>query len=419
MPFPPFSDSFMCLCTDTQDKEEDPVFGAMNLGISEINLPAVYIANGMGICLLTVILYGRHKRLRDKTRDGILYRWMCRLCLILCILETCGFILDGNRFYGARQVAVLCNATILFLAVTMAYLWVCYVNSKLCINRRQTRAGRFLTAVPAGVIGLMTLANLFVPVFFVVNEANVYHRTPWFLLPCLVVYAYTAWGAIQSYRYQRRTDRQLFIPVLMFLVPVYVGSLIQLFCYGISLIWVSVAVGLTCLYINLQSEQAYLDPLTKLYNRGYLLQYMDHVFQQAGKGNPITGIMLDINDFKKINDTLGHVEGDQVLQAVGKILLRAAGNNTVVRYGGDEFIILLETSKSEQVQKIMDNIQWNLRSYNASRGTLPAISFSMGTAKFDQMNIFRFFQDMDMRMYEEKREFYLRKEMHEVSSNDK
>ena len=392
------------------------MFGAISSNASQINLPAVFVANGLGVCLLLAILYGNHKKLRDSSYDGIVFRWMCRICLALCALETMGFVLEGRLFPGARQAAVVCSSVILAMAGLLGYLWVCYVNYKLALNRNQTRISRVFAAIPAGAVGLMAAVNLRCTVFFWISESNIYHRTPLLLFPWIVVYGYMAWGAIQSYRYQRRVDRRLFIPVLMFLAPIYLGSLIQLFCYGISLIWVSVAVGLTFLYINLQSEQAYLDPLTRLYNRGYLLHYMDHLTEQSWSSCQIAGIMLDINDFKKINDTLGHSEGDAVLRAVGKLLLHAAGNNTVVRYGGDEFVILLETARPERIQTVLDNIQRGLREYNASRGTLPQISFSMGTAKFDQTDIFRFFQEMDKRMYEDKRAFYLRRETMEQST---
>ena len=269
------------------------MLGAMDSSVSQINLPAVYVANGLGICLLLALLYGKQRRLRDRAPDGILYRWMCRICLALCALETMGFVLEGRLFPGARQAAVVCSSVILAMAGLLGYLWVCYVNYKLALNRNQTRISRVLAAIPAGAVGLMAAVNLRCTVFFWISESNIYHRTPLLLFPWIVVYGYMAWGAIQSYRYQRRVDRRLFIPVLMFLAPIYLGSLIQLFCYGISLIWVSVAVGLTFLYINLQSEQAYLDPLTRLYNRGYLLHYMDHLTEQSWSSCQIAGIMLD------------------------------------------------------------------------------------------------------------------------------
>lgn len=393
------------------------MFGAMNCSASQINLPAVLVANGLGIFLLLAVLYSRRKRMRSRACDERFFHWMCLLCLALCLLEICGFLLDGRLFPGARQAALICNTVILLLALSLAYLWVRYVDCKLGLNVGHG-AATYLAAIPALLTGFVTLTNLFFPLFFGMNSSNHYYRTPIFFLPWIVIYGYMAWGALQSYRYQRTSNNRLLIPLLMFLVPVFLGSLIQMFCYGLSLIWVSSALGLTFLYINLQSEQAYQDPLTGLYNRNYLLHYMDHIARQVKKGRHITGIMLDINEFKQINDTLGHSEGDAVLRAVGSLLLRSAKNNIVVRYGGDEFVILLETSHPEQVQTVLNNIKQALDSYNATRGSLPPLSFSMGTAEFEEQDIYRFFQNMDSRMYDEKRTFYMHREIHETASND-
>lgn len=391
---------------------------AMEFSVTQVNLPAVYVANGLGIFLLLAVLLGERRSLRVGARDsGYLFRLMCWLCVALCVLETCGFILEGRLFPSARQMTLFCNTGIFMLAAGIAYIWVCYVDSKLFPDRRQTRLNCPLAAIPAVLVGLMALLNLFIPVLFWITPSNNYYRESLFLLPWIVMYGYMAWGAIWSYRYQRKADKHLFIPLLMFLIPVYLGSLIQLFYYGISIIWASVAVGLVCLYINLQSEQAYLDPLTQLYNRSYLLHYMERISGQAKRGLQITGIMLDINNFKNINDTLGHAEGDEVLRAVGKLLRRAAGEHTVVRYGGDEFVILLENSSPDQVQTVLDNVRKALQAYNSSRGNRPAIFVSTGSAEFDQLDIFHFFHEMDMKMYEEKRAFYLGREIYEASND--
>ena len=365
---------------------------------------------------MLVILFGRHTRIWASAQDGRTFYWMCRICLILCILETFGFLLDGKLFLGARQMSILCNTVILLLAVVLSYLWICYVDFNLSANRKPLRPLRPISVLPTALVGLLILANLFVPIFFGTSQSNIYYRTSFFLLPWILVYFNTACGAIHSYRYQRQADKYLFIPVLLFPLPFYLGSLIQLFFYGISLIWVSVALGLNFLYINLQNEEAYLDPLTRLHNRSYLLHYINHLSRQAKKDQRIIGIMLDINNFKRINDSLGHSKGDAVLLATGRLLQRAAGEHIVVRYGGDEFVILLPDARPEQLQLVQNNIQKELQQYNASQNEQFSLSLSVGIAEFDREDIFRFFQEMDMKMYAEKRAFYLRREISEVSS---
>lgn len=149
-----------------------------------------------------------------------------------------------------------------------------------------------------------------------------------------------------------------------------------------------------------------MDPLTNLYNRNYLLHYINRITRQAKKGSRTTGILLDVNGFKQINDSFGHIQGDKVLRAVGNILIRASDRAAVFRYGGDEFMILLEDAPPGRAAELLKHIDAELRRYNAS-GQLPyPISFSSGVAEFDSADVFAFLQEMDRNMYSHKRAFY-------------
>lgn len=394
------------------------MFGVMNTNAAQINLPAALIANGIGIYLMLAILFGKHTRIRIFSREESLYRGMCYICVVLSILEMAGFLLENRVFLGARQLAIVSNTLTLLFAIVLALFWVFYINSKLRIGYRQARRNAAVAIAFATPIALLVLANLFHPVFFGMDENNNYYRTNLFILPWIAMFGYMAWGAWQSYRYQRKADKRLFTPVLMFLIPVYLGGLLQLLFYGISLIWVSVALGLTCIHIRLQSEQAYLDPLTKLYNRNYLIQYMDLIEKEAQRGLQVTGIMLDINDFKTINDTMGHAAGDEVLRAVGGMLLRATENNSVIRYGGDEFVVLLENASPEWTKRTIDRINQEVAKYNESGNAALEISLSIGASVFSHTDMFEFFQDLDRRMYASKREFYISRERNQELSEE-
>lgn len=383
----------------------------MDSNILLVNLPAVLIANGLGVWLMVTILFSRRKRLKILPLDGKIFYWMCRICLTLCLLETLGFVLDGKDFIGARQILVTVNALLVAMGSLLAYLWVCYVDYKLFASQQRIKKRYSLIAIPAGILCLMSIMNLFVDVFFSLGPDNNYQRLPLLLLAYVVTYGYMTYGAVLSYYCRKRLDKYLFMPVAAFLIPIYLGSAIQLCTYGISLIWPSTALGLTLLYLNLQHEESFLDPLTNLYNRNYLLHYMDHISRQNKRGTKVTGIMLDVNNFKCINDTYGHIAGDGVLQAVGRILICATDKNAiVVRYGGDEFVIIVEETQPGSGKRIKENIQRELDTYNVSGEALVPISLSMGTAEFEKLDVYQFFQNMDRSMYEEKRSYYVRKD---------
>ena len=94
-------------------------------------------------------------------------------------------------------------------------------------------------------------------------------------------------------------------------------------------------------------EQAIRDPLTGLYNRRYLDETLEREFSRARRGEyPISVIMMDIDQFKRVNDTYGHKAGDRVLKSLAEIVhLHIRAGDFACRFGGEEFVVVMpETS---------------------------------------------------------------------------
>ena len=90
-------------------------------------------------------------------------------------------------------------------------------------------------------------------------------------------------------------------------------------------------------------EKSIKDPLTKLYNRNYLYDFLDRKIKEAKKHNfPLSLAVIDIDFFKKINDTYGHLIGDCVLKSLARILQKHfRGSDIIARFGGEEFVVVL------------------------------------------------------------------------------
>ena len=131
------------------------------------------------------------------------------------------------------------------------------------------------------------------------------------------------------------------------------------------------------------SEVSSRDSLTGLYNRWFVMEKIDSELNRAVRhGSPMSLLMLDVDHFKRVNDTFGHSAGDQVLQAIGKLLRESCRVYDVPgRYGGEEFCIVLPETKLGNTTVVAERIRQRLAATELPCGdTSIAVTASIGIA---------------------------------------
>ena len=134
------------------------------------------------------------------------------------------------------------------------------------------------------------------------------------------------------------------------------------------------------------SEISHKDALTGLYNRFYVMEKIDSEMNRALRhGYPISVLMLDLDHFKRINDSYGHPVGDEVLKIVGQVLRESCRVYDVAgRYGGEEFCIVLPETQVGNTTQVAERIRNRLATTPLSVGSASiVVTASIGVAGMD------------------------------------
>ncbi|MBW2675376.1 MAG: diguanylate cyclase [Deltaproteobacteria bacterium] len=162
------------------------------------------------------------------------------------------------------------------------------------------------------------------------------------------------------------------------------------------------------------SEQRYrelsiVDALTQLYNSRYFYHQLKVEIARAERyEQPVTLLMLDLDDFKKFNDAYGHVEGDEVLSRFGQVLRRCLRKmDSAYRYGGEEFTVVLPMTPTEGAAVVAERIRTEFKkeTFSLSPGQDVHMMVSIGLAQYKpQEDMKAFVSRADLLMYQGKKD---------------
>lgn len=366
-------------------------------------LSTVYTGNALGVALLLTLILGNTSRLSGDRDLRTLIKIMF-IAISGCVMDAVSYTVDGHSGFIYTVLIYVSNSWLYFANMLVGKLWVTFVIDHIKVTmEKRTRV--FLNVLFYFAVACLII-NIFYPIVFEIKD-NVYDRKFLYFIFVLIAGLYMAESVVLHYRAKKRRGGYSLFSVYIFLVPVVIGIVIQSLFYGISVIWPSICIALAGVMSAMKNEIIFKDRLTGIYNRVYL-EYVQKDLSLR-KEAYVTGMMIDLNDFKSINDKFGHAAGDEALIIAADIFCKTIGDlGSVMRYAGDEFVILINTVDDDKVSSVIENLNRALKAFNDTQEKPYKLSISIGYAALDLKNqsMNDFMNTIDKKMYENKAAYY-------------
>ncbi len=327
-------------------------------------------------------------RIQEKWRKDLF--WVCVILaaigtvaeiVIYCIDESSKTLFLPERLYRIRFIYVPSGLNLMMILLTMLCLrskklsdtaknyWSCFLILFLCMNTQ------FIHYVYGPLLALPCLA-IFVSVLFANRN-----------LTRLITIASSLSIALSCYmgsKELRKGDPLLAtdmgLALVMMLVS-YIGAGLLIRYVGQQLEYILAGSKRE----NELLEKMQLDSLMGIFNRSKMESVMEALEKSDTKSRKQCLLMIDLDDFKKINDIYGHLSGDRVLMTLADIIRRFEARNVIpCRYGGEEIVIILKGYSEEDAYRFAKQLLIEFREQKYSFGIQETITFSCGLAVYEE-----------------------------------
>ena len=312
------------------------------------------------VCIVIFAILLRHERLYSTRQEKQIWFNRTMIAHILYFLSDIGWaaVISGN-LPRTRALVILFNFLNFVLLSTISYGWFMYMAASEDMILGKTWKQRRLLCLPMMIsITVIVVAFIAAPRFWVndAGELNTWYYPLMLAAPLIYIIGSAVISLINAKKADTREKKQLYRLIGLYPLSVVFFGLLQLIALNAPLFCFGCTVMMLYFFIQSMQSQISLDALTKLNNRGQIERYMKQV--RYRENLPVYAAMIDIDHFKKINDTFGHAEGDRALilmaEAMKQTSERIGENAFIGRYGGDEFTMIVQSAKEGIMEQVAD-----------------------------------------------------------------
>ncbi len=370
------------------------------LGMSSYDLLFIfYVIAGVISIIVFLVVLGFNMSTKNFQTTNLYFNALLFLQIIYVIF-TITWAMGYFKIVPNYMFFLRYSKMMYFLAGTyVAFCWFMYVEIMMGAKFSRTKKSRMIIGIP------ILIANVFVVIISIVTTdvkitKNILVSISLMYIPS----AYILFAAIYSLvmAIKHKNNRKRFITYGFFPVGLSVAAILQVLFLELPIYGLASSTLIVILFIYKIHSQVSIDPLTGINNRAALQKYVYEV-----KNKNIYVLMIDVDDFKSINDNFGHLEGDKALISLANTMKKTVGevkdNCFLARYGGDEFIIIISSEEEIDIDSFVSGIEKDIDINNESIEKYN-IKVSIGVSKVSNVDsIFDTIENADEKMYKNKR----------------
>lgn len=380
---------------------------------------ALYIEiNICSILFLFILKLAMGRYFLTLSADKLMFKEIVNLNIVFSLSNILTKLLAGRMGLEHRVSFHIAHMLGVESLTLISFFWLMYVFVRvgIILSKRE----QWLWSIPLLVVTLILLTNPFSEFVFSVDECNIYHRQSGLHWHWAVSWFYAIVGTVfvirALVRAKTEKEKRKLRPMIWFIVFPCVAGFVQMKLYGISTTNMGITLGVFLVFAFSVCGEVSLDSLTGLNNRDGMEKYLASLVEDA-KNVSVSIMMLDLNNFKTINDTLGHSKGDLAIKEAATLVKRVCNstktNVLAFRYGGDEFVIIGKSIQQQEFAEISNAIRKECDRRNLIPNQSFELEFSIGIAEGtcnSMEDIEELLAKADAEMYQNKKYLKVEKE---------
>ena len=346
-----------------------------------------FYTEGTVVCILffVIMLVNDHRNGNRQEKQILLDRVMVAHIIYFANDWVWAALLSG-LIPRTRLLVTLVNFINAFFLAGITFNWFLYAAAAEQLPFRRNKHFYTIVGLPYYLVTCVAVVwYMIAPTFWVSENAELnplYY--PLILLPAPMTYLLVTFviSMVQARKARLYAERRLCLQIGIFPLVIAFFGVLQLTMLNAPLFCFGCTINMLLFYLNNTADQISVDPLTRLNNRNQLHHYLSQDAAHRANGLREFVVMVDANDFKQINDTYGHAEGDRALVLIADALKGAIRilkeAPFLARYGGDEFILIVRTSDESELPALRREIRRRLREACEKESTPYMLSVAVG-----------------------------------------